>query len=231
MTVPLVELDEVSVQFGTTVALQPTSMKIHAGKAMSIAGRSGSGKSTLLSVLALLRRPSGGSVFVNGVDARFQSDVDQARTRAETVGIVFQSFHLEPTLTVLENVMLPWRFGRQQVPYRAARARSRELLGDLQIADLWARRPHQLSGGQRQRAAIARALLSAPKLLLADEPTGNLDEDTANGVARVLTTLPNTHGTSVIVVTHDMALAESFPVRGRLTQGTLTFPLCEPAPA
>lgn len=227
MAEPAIALNAVDVTFGTSDgpvnALRDVTFTCERGSSVAVVGRSGSGKSTLMSVLALLRRPTSGSVHVDGIDAATLTDRETARLRAEHVGVVFQSFHLEPSLVAQENVLLPWRFSDQHGARtrRDALVRARDLLDSLGVGDL-ARRPvGAMSGGQRQRVAIARALMSAPTVLVADEPTGNLDEETANAVADVLFRLPGTHGTSTVVVTHDLDVAARADRTVTLTQGEL----------
>lgn len=216
---PLIRVRDVSVHYGQVHAIRDINLSVYPSDSLAITGRSGSGKSSLLAVLALLRRPSTGAVRVRGQDTAGISETGISRLRAETVGIVFQSFHLEPSLTVAENVLIPWRFGLTRLSRSDATARMRELLALLEINELIGRRPGQLSGGQRQRVAIARALLPRPSVLLADEPTGSLDEESANRVGEVLTALPDVVDTAVVIVTHDMALASLFPQRRHLVMG------------
>lgn len=219
------ELVDVSVTYtshGEVVrALDEVSFSCAAGTSTSIMGRSGSGKSTLISVLSLLRQPTSGQVLVGGHDAAELGAAGKAAARTSRIGIVFQSFHLEPSLTVLDNVMLGWRFRSGGLSRRDAAAR---VLGDLDglgIADLAERRPHALSGGQRQRVAVARAIYARPTLLVADEPTGNLDEANAGTVAELLLSLPARYGTAVVLVTHDRAIAEMAETRLELAQGRI----------
>lgn len=213
MTEPAIALAGVSVEFpspqGVVHALRGATFTCARGESVAVVGRSGSGKSTLMSILALLRRPTAGRVYIDGTEASGLPEREVARVRAEHVGVVFQSFHLEPSLTARENTLLPWRLAgsMSRVPASAARARADELLDELGIGDLARRKVTAMSGGQRQRVAIARALMVQPTVIVADEPTGNLDEETADDVARMLYALPRTHNSAVIVVTHDPAVA------------------------
>ncbi|MEI2777727.1 MAG: ABC transporter ATP-binding protein [Tetrasphaera sp.] len=201
-------------------ALNEASLAIEHGSSTSVVGRSGSGKSTLISVLSLLRRPTSGRLLVDGTDVASLNDAELSTLRSRTVGTVFQSFHLDPALSSQENVLLPWYFGSRG-PRRTARTRALDLLELLGIPELAGRRPTEMSGGQRQRVAIARALFAEPALLMADEPTGNLDEDTAGVIADVLFSLPATLGTAVVVVTHDAEIAARARSRVRLAHGVL----------
>lgn len=221
---PVVSLVDVDVHYQVAgeriVALDAVSLHILPGTTTSVVGRSGSGKSTLVALLSLLRRPTRGAVLALGQDLRLSSDAKLARMRSTLVGTVFQSFHLDPAITAEQNVMLPWYFGLE-MPRRAARARARHLLDIVGIGDLTHRYPDQMSGGQRQRVAIARALFSEPALLLADEPTGNLDEDSAGLVADLLFSLPGTISSAVVVVTHDSDIAAQAQSRLALNRGSL----------
>lgn len=186
-------------------ALVDVSLDIAAGASTAIVGRSGSGKSTLMHLLALLDRPSRGSVLVNGQDTHALDAAARAALRAEQFGFVFQQFFLMPHLTVLENVVLPLTIAGV-----GRRERTRRALEQLEILDLAHRaraKGTELSGGERQRAAIARALVAEPAVLFADEPTGNLD--TANGevVEQILLSLVKERGVSLVLVTHDPGLA------------------------
>lgn len=218
----MVTLENVSVQYDTSSgpvdAVNQICLQIPPASSTSIVGRSGSGKSTLVSVLSLLRRPTHGRVLVQGCDTRSLTDAALSRLRATCVGTVFQSFHLDHSFTAEANVLLPWHFSGS-ISRRAARARAGRLLEVLGIPELAGRYPGQMSGGQRQRVAIARALFAEPPLLIADEPTGNLDEDTAGVVAEVLYSLPSALSTAVVVVTHDPDIAATAGRRITLARG------------
>lgn len=186
---------------GTFSALRGIDLEVAAGEYMTVVGRSGSGKSTLLNLLGGLDRPSSGEVRVAGHDLHDLSHDRLARWRGRHVGIVFQFFQLLPTLTVLENVLLPMDFlGTTAARDRQARAEA--LLAQVGIADQAGKLPATLSGGQQQRAAIARALANDPPLLLADEPTGNLDSVTSADISALFGSLARA-GKTVIVVTHE----------------------------
>lgn len=222
--VPVAQLIGVSVSYrdprGDEIhALRDVTLACLPGTSTAIVGRSGSGKSTLVSVLSLLRRPTSGRVLVKGQDVAQMSAEATARVRSTSVGIVFQAFHLEPHLTAAENVMLPWFFGSSSRRRADAQRHAETLLEHLGIADLARRRPSAMSGGQRQRVAIARALFSEPSLFIADEPTGNLDEETANDVAQQILSLSAQTGTCVVVVTHDRSVAAMADFRIELARG------------
>jgi putative ABC transport system ATP-binding protein len=184
----------------TVHALDDVDLSIDTGEYVAVMGPSGSGKSTLLNILGLLDKPTGGSYVLDGTDTTHLDADAQARVRAEKVGFIFQIFHLVARLTALENVELPMVLAGRSSAER--RARARELLTGVGLADRMDHRPDQLSGGQRQRVAIARAMIMKPALLLADEPTGNLDTASGTDVLEVLERL-NAEGLTLIVVTHD----------------------------
>ena len=186
---------------GEIVAVDHLSLDIAQGEFVAVVGRSGSGKTTLLNLLAGIDRPTSGTVRVAGVDLGSLSESGLAAWRGRTVGLVFQFFQLLPTLTVVENVLLPMDFARK-IPAGERHRRARRLLERVGIADQADKLPTTLSGGQQQRAAIARALANDPPILLADEPTGNLDSATAEAVLKLLADL-NASGQTVVVVTHE----------------------------
>jgi len=186
-------------------ALDGVSFRVQRGELVAVMGPSGCGKSTLLNMLGALDRPSAGTVRVAGQDLRTIQDVD--RFRARTVGFVFQLHNLIPTLTALENVEVPMH--GQPLSAAARRARARELLGRVAMGDRERQFPGQLSGGQRQRVAIARALANDPELILADEPTGNLDSASGEEVIELLRALNSRTGTTVLLVTHDRHVARA----------------------
>jgi putative ABC transport system ATP-binding protein len=183
------------------VAVDHLSLTIGHGEFTAIVGRSGSGKTTLLNLLAGIDRPTSGTVRVAGADLGTLSESGLAAWRGDNVGLVFQFFQLLPTLTVIENVMLPMDFAKK-IPIRERRDRAKQLLEAVGIGDQADQVPATLSGGQQQRAAIARALANEPPLLLADEPTGNLDSVTADAVLELFAQL-NAYGQTIVVVTHE----------------------------
>jgi putative ABC transport system ATP-binding protein len=190
-----------SVAADDFVALDRVSLDIEWGEFVAVVGRSGSGKTTLLNLLAGIDRPTSGTVRAAGADLRRLSESGLAAWRGRNIGLVFQFFQLLPTLTVIENVMLPMDFARK-VPVGERRERARHLLDRVGVGDQADKVPATLSGGQQQRAAIARALANDPPILLADEPTGNLDSTTAESVLELFADL-NAEGRTIVVVTHE----------------------------
>jgi putative ABC transport system ATP-binding protein len=203
----LIELDNIRRTFtlgdSEVQALRDINLAIAAGEYVAIMGPSGSGKSTLLNLLGLLDRPDNGIYRLEGRDVTTLNAEEQARVRSEHIGFVFQSFHLVPRLTAAENIALPMMLAGIAVSERNRRVA--KALSEYGLEDRATHRPDQLSGGQRQRVAIARATVMQPTLLLADEPTGNLDRATGEEVVRLLEEL-NTHGVTLILVTHDQTL-------------------------
>jgi putative ABC transport system ATP-binding protein len=186
--------------------LNGLTLDVNAGEVVAVRGRSGSGKSTLLNMAGGLDLAYDGDIRVDGHDLKRLSDAQRSHLRLKTVGMVFQAFHLMDHLTILQNVLLPTRFARAG-ERDTQRGRALELLRDVGMGDRSEERPNILSGGERQRVAIARALLMRPRLLLADEPTGNLDKTTADGVLDVFSSLVKSAGTGVLLVTHDASVA------------------------
>lgn len=186
---------------GEVIAVDRLSLDIAQGEFVAVVGRSGSGKTTLLNLLAGIDRPTSGTVRVAGADLGSLSEFGLAAWRGRNVGLVFQFFQLLPTLTVVENVMLPMDFANK-IPVGERRDRAQKLLERVGIGEQADKLPATLSGGQQQRAAIARALANDPPILLADEPTGNLDSVTADAVLKVFADL-NGEGRTIVVVTHE----------------------------
>lgn len=205
----IVRLDSVKKSYKvgrqTVTALNGISLDIHEGEFIALTGASGSGKSTLLQLIGGLDKPSEGIVEVDGVDLKKMRDGKLSKFRNQTIGFVFQFFYLQPFLRVGTNLEVPGMFNRTKKNER--RARSRELAEAVGINDRLNHLPRELSGGQMQRAAIARALLNKPKLLLADEPTGNLDSVNGAAILELFETIRKEYGTTIIVVTHDTAIA------------------------
>ncbi len=220
---PLVEATDVHRTYpleGVVVhALRGVSFTIQAGEYVAVLGPSGSGKSTLLHLLGALDRPSAGTIRFDGHDLRSLSDPQLAEVRNRRIGFVFQSFHLLPRLTALGNVALPLVY--RGVPQRERRRRALEALESVGVADRAGHRPTQLSGGQQQRVAIARAIVGLPALLLADEPTGNLDTATGGEVLDLLARLHDEAGTALVVVTHDERIAAGAERRIEVRDGLL----------
>ena len=186
---------------GEVVAVDQINLDVAHGEFVAVVGRSGSGKTTLLNLLAGIDRPTSGTVHVAGADLGSLSESGLAAWRGQNVGLVFQFFQLLPTLTIVENVMLPMDFA-MKIPPGDRRDRALQLLGRVGVRDQADKVPATLSGGQQQRAAIARALANDPPLLLADEPTGNLDSVTAEAVLELFADL-NADGETIVVVTHE----------------------------
>jgi len=187
-------------------ALRGVSIQIEPGEFVAIMGPSGSGKSTLLTLLGGVETPTSGQVLLEGIDIAHLSDDDRTKLRRRRLGFIFQSFNLLPNLSALENVMLPIEL--DGVPHRDAMARAREVLAQVELDHRRDHRPAQLSGGEQQRVAIARALAIRPALLLADEPTGNLDTRQARRIIELLETLVSEHSQTIVMVTHDRAVAQ-----------------------
>jgi putative ABC transport system ATP-binding protein len=204
---PAVELANVNIHLGRGAArvhvLRDIDLTIARGEAVGLVGPSGSGKSTLLMVLAGLERPNSGSVFVEGSDITKLDEDALARFRGARIGIVFQSFHLIPTMTALENVAIPLEL--QGV--RDAFARAAHELAAVGLAERASHYPAQLSGGEQQRVALARAISPDPTILVADEPTGNLDDATGTAIIDLIFDMKRARGTTLVLVTHDAALA------------------------
>jgi len=197
------------------------SLEIQAGEQVAITGRSGSGKSTLLGILATLDQASSGELRVCGHLISELNEEQRAKVRLENIGFVFQSFQLLPHLTALENVMLPLRL-QLDFNYAAAEQKALALLQKVGLDRQAQQTPKVLSGGEQQRVAIARALVSEPKIIFADEPTGNLDGETAHEIEQLLFQLNHELGTTLVLVTHDQKLAKQCQRHFELSQGQLT---------
>jgi putative ABC transport system ATP-binding protein len=217
-----VELDAIDRVFtlgdSEVHALRHLDLRIDAGEYVAVMGPSGSGKSTLLNIIGLLDRPNSGTYRLEGRDVTTLSPDEQARVRSLRIGFVFQSFHLVPRLTAAENIALPMMLAGIEPAERAARVAG--ALADYGLEDRAGHKPNELSGGQRQRVAIARATIMGPALILADEPTGNLDRATGDEVVRLLEGL-NATGVTLIVVTHDPHLGERARRRLSMEDGAI----------
>ena len=220
---PLIELRAVTRHFTlgeqTVQAVAGIALAVRQGEYCSVMGPSGSGKSTLLNLIALLDRPSSGEYLLNGSNVTALSDDELAGVRSRTIGFVFQFFHLVPRLSAAQNVALPLVLAG--VAPRERTARVAEALGALGLADRAHHRPAELSGGQRQRVAIARAMIMRPALILADEPTGNLDSAAGAQVVETLERLHAQHGVTLLVVTLDAALGQRAQRHIRIVDGRL----------
>ena len=204
---------------GTLDVLTGVDLTMRRGDSVVITGPSGSGKSTLLYIIGVLDEPTSGEINVSGTLPLKMSPAEQAKFRNESVGFVFQDHHLLPQCTVLENVLIPTLAGAK--PASGIEERARKLLDRVGLSDRITHRPGQLSGGERQRVGICRALINEPLLLLADEPTGNLDQKTAEAVGSLLLEVAREQNTMLLCVTHSLDLAARFPRRYELTEGKL----------
>jgi putative ABC transport system ATP-binding protein len=197
---------------GSTIpAVDGVSLAARKGEFIALLGASGSGKSTLLNLIAGLDRPNGGAIVVEGQDLATLDSFGLAQYRRHTVGMVFQSFNLVPSMTLYENVELPMRFA--EIRRRERKQRAREALERVGLSDRMKHRPSEMSGGEQQRAALARALVNQPKILLADEPTGNLDSKTGTEIMDLIRGLNRTLEMTVVMVTHERPLAERYAHR------------------
>jgi putative ABC transport system ATP-binding protein len=221
MEEPAVELEDVHLSLGRGAArvhiLKGISLNIGRGETAALIGPSGSGKSTLLMVMAGLERPDAGSVKVDGTGLGRLGEDALARFRGARIGIVFQSFHLIPTMTALENVAIPLELAGAAAPFERASAE----LAAVGLDDRLGHYPAQLSGGEQQRVALARALAPNPAILVADEPTGNLDDATGASIIELMFALKRERGATLIVVTHDPALASKCERKIRLRSGRI----------
>ncbi len=221
---PAIRLEAVHVTLpsraGPVAILRGLDLEVAAGESIAVVGRSGSGKSTLLMIIAGLERATEGRVTVLGADFSGLDEDDLARLRAANIGIVFQSFHLVPTMTALENVALPLEFLDRDNAFETARA----ALAEVGLSHRETHFPGQLSGGEQQRVAMARALAPSPSLILADEPTGNLDLTTGAGVMDLLFALKERTGATLLLITHDRALAKRCDRIVSLADGHIASP-------
>jgi lipoprotein-releasing system ATP-binding protein len=226
MTDSVLEAQEIAKGFRqgpvTLEVLKGASLVIGTGERVAIVGASGSGKTTLLQILGGLDRPTRGRVLIAGEDIHSLSEDARGRLRNRALGFVYQFHHLLPEFSALENVAMPLLVRR--TPASEARSQAAELLARVGLAERLTHRPHQLSGGERQRAAVARALVTQPRIVLADEPTGNLDGANAEQVFALMLELNRERGTSLVVVTHDLTLAQRMDRVLTLERGVLQEP-------
>jgi putative ABC transport system ATP-binding protein len=207
--------------------LHPLDLQVPAGQFLAIIGPSGSGKSTLLGLIAGLDAPTGGRIAIDGTDITNLDEDSLARLRGEKIGFVFQFFHLVPSLTALENILVPMEIAGR----RDARARAQGLLDEVGLHDRGHHYPSQLSGGEQQRVAIARALANDPPLILADEPTGNLDSTNGRHILDLLLQVKRARGATLVLVTHDASIAGLADVQLRLRDGRRVDVSAETLPA
>jgi putative ABC transport system ATP-binding protein len=223
----MIELKNVTRRYqqgeNAVLALDDVSLRIEAKEFVAVTGESGSGKSTFLHLIGGLDKPDTGTVLVNGLALQAASDKELTEYRARDLGIVFQFFNLLPTLNVLENVCVPLEF--QGVKFREAAARAREMLKLVGMEKRERHFVHQLSGGEMQRTAIARALVHRPKVLLADEPTGNLDAANADNILEIFRRIVDERLTTLVVVTHSAEVAETAERRIHLRNGQIAEPV------
>jgi len=210
-----VQLDHISRHYimgeSSVRAVDDVSLSVLSGEFLALLGSSGSGKSTLLNLMAGLDRPTSGAIVSNGRNLATLSQLELARYRRNTIGMIFQSFNLLPRMTLEENVELPLRLAEVDRSERAGRVR--EALERVRLTHRLGHRPTELSGGEQQRVAIARALVNRPKILLADEPTGNLDSSTGEAILSLLRELQKQLGMTIVMVTHERPLAERYADR------------------
>ena len=217
----LLELKGVSKDYGDGAVLREVSLRLGSGEAIAIVGPSGSGKSTLLNIVGTLDRPTFGTVFFDGADVSRLSAAEIAVLRNRQIGFVFQLHHLLPQCTILENVLLPTLAVAAKGRNDEARTRAERLLERVGLGPRKLQLPGQLSGGERQRAAVIRALINQPRLLLADEPTGSLDRASAENLRNLLVDLNRSEGVALIVVTHSLELARGLDRIYEMRDGSL----------
>ena len=220
----MITLENISNVFYTsevqTRALDGVSLTIDKGEFVSIMGPSGCGKSTMLNIMGLLDEPTSGTLTIDGVNSAGMSDKQLAQLRNRKLGFIFQSFHLIPALNVVDNVLLPMHYRPREMSGAEMRKRAEEVLAKVDLAHRMKHFPTQLSGGQCQRVAIARALMGAPEVILADEPTGNLDSKMGAEIMAILKQL-NAEGTTIVMVTHDAKIAEQTSRIVRMEDGRI----------
>lgn len=221
----MLQVDKITKIFSSgdtkVTAVKDVTFAVPEGQFASIIGRSGSGKSTLLSILGALDKPTEGSIMVDDQDIVKLHDHALIKYRGQKIGFIFQSYNLVPNLTAIENVMLPMEYAK--VPKKQRMERAKKLLTQVGLEpDQQQRKPSRLSGGQQQRVAIARALANKPKLILADEPTGNLDSQTGKMIFDLLHGLAKTENTTILAVTHDLSIAGKTDKTFSLDDGVLT---------
>ncbi len=228
---PLLKLENVSKSFSAAEGSAPVavlrglSLVVAAGESLAIIGPSGSGKSTLLNIIGTLDQPDSGSVFLDGRDLSQLGEAELARVRNQQIGLVFQSHHLLPQCSVLENVLVPTIADARNTALGNALDRAKKLLNRVGLGERLHHRPGQLSGGERQRVAVVRALINQPKLLLADEPTGALDRASAGSLAQLLVELNREEQVTLILVTHALDLARQMRRTVEMQDGSLISPV------
>lgn len=202
----MIQVSDIHKSFGTLEVLKGVNLSVRKGEIVSIIGKSGAGKTTLLQIIGTLDRPDSGTVLINGVNVLTLKDKALADFRNKHIGFIFQFHQLLPEFNTLENVMMPALIARTD--YREAQARATQLLTDLGMQDRLTHKPAQLSGGEKQRVAAARAMMMSPDVILADEPSGSLDEINKRELHRLLLHMREQYGQTIVIVTHDKELAE-----------------------
>jgi putative ABC transport system ATP-binding protein len=226
MTVPVVEATGVNLHLesgGTPLhILKDVDLTLTGGEVAAVVGPSGSGKTSLLMVLGGLERATGGTIALDGTPISAMNEDQLAIARRKTLGILFQNFHLVPSMTALENVALSLEIADAAMPWRQVRDRAAAALTEVGLGDRMTHLPSALSGGEQQRVGLARAMVTEPKLLLADEPTGNLDQATGQRIIELMFGLARTKGTAILLITHDPALAAKADRQLHMNAGRLS---------
>lgn len=217
----MIRAESVSKKYGSLEIIKNLNFEVLSGEAVCILGASGAGKSTFLHILGSLDSPTSGRVLWNNTDLTRLSEEEVARLRNQEMGFVFQFHHLLPEFTALENVMIPGRIAGQDLP--TIEAKSKSILSELGLGHRFDHYPSELSGGEQQRVAIARALFNDPKVLFADEPTGNLDSENSQKIQELFFRLKQERGLTLVVVTHDAQFARKFPRSIRMADGSWVF--------
>ncbi len=202
----MIEVKDIHKSFGTLEVLKGVDLTVEKGEIVSIIGKSGAGKTTLLQIIGTLDKPNSGSVLIDGVDVFALKEKELADFRNRHIGFIFQFHQLLPEFTTLENVMMPAMIAR--MPEQEAEQRAMQLLTELGLAERLTHKPNQLSGGEKQRVAAARAMMMSPNVILADEPSGSLDESNKKELHKLLLQMREQYGQTIIIVTHDKELAE-----------------------
>ena len=202
----MIQIQDIRKSFGSLEVLKGVNLEISKGEIVSIIGKSGAGKTTLLQIIGTLDKPDNGKIFINGIDISRLNDKELADFRNKHIGFIFQFHQLLPEFNALENVMMPAMISSHE--WKEAEKRAKELLTELGLGDRLTHKPNELSGGEKQRVAAARALMMSPDVILADEPSGSLDEENKKELHKLLLQMQKQYGQTIIIVTHDKELAE-----------------------
>jgi lipoprotein-releasing system ATP-binding protein len=202
----MIQIQDIRKSFGSLEVLKGVNLEISKGEIVSIIGKSGAGKTTLLQIIGTLDKPDNGKIFINGIDVSRLNDKELADFRNKHIGFIFQFHQLLPEFNALENVMMPAMISSHE--WKEAEKRAKELLTELGLGDRLTHKPNELSGGEKQRVAAARALMMSPDVILADEPSGSLDEENKKELHKLLLQMQKQYGQTIIIVTHDKELAE-----------------------